>query len=64
MRRKLIFLFFLISIFPAISSADIGPHCNNKISQDVLKNFDNLKIGKIEIKAHKYRICMVYFKMI
>ena len=55
MRSKLIILFFLISIFPTILSADIVPYCNNKISQDVLKKLDNSKIEKIEIKAHKYR---------
>ena len=55
MRSKLIILFFLISIFPNILSADIVPYCNNKISQDVLKKLDNSKIEKIEIKAHKYK---------
>ena len=55
MKRKLIILLFLTSIFSNISSADINPYCNNKISQDVLENLDNLKIEKIEIKAHKYR---------
>ena len=55
MRSKLIILFFLISIFPTILSADIVPYCNNKISQDVLKKLDNSKIEKIEIKAHKYK---------
>ena len=40
MKSKLIILFFLISIFPTILSADIVPYCNNKISQHVLKKLD------------------------
>ena len=55
MRRKLIILFFLASFFSTISKADIDPYCNNAISEDVLKNLDNLKIEKIEIEAQKYR---------
>tara|TARA_B100001123_G_C15325130_1_gene1029297 strand:- start:671 stop:2992 length:2322 start_codon:yes stop_codon:yes gene_type:complete len=55
MRRKLIFLFFLISFFPNILNADIDRHCNNKVGQNVLENIDHFKIKKVEIKAQEYR---------
>ena len=57
MKRKLIFLFSLISIsiLPFISNANINSYCNNDISQSVLQNLDNSKIEKIEIKANKHR---------
>ena len=57
MRRKLIFLFSLISIsiLPFISNANINSYCNNDISQSALQNLDNSKIEKIEIKANKHR---------
>jgi len=55
MRKKIVILFFLISIFPTISNANIDPYCNSKLSQNILKNLDNLKIEKIDIEVNKYR---------
>ena len=33
----------------------MGPYCDNKIKQSVLKNIDNLKIKNIEVKVDNYR---------
>jgi len=62
MKKKLsifFLLFFLISTHQAFSNSNkqtnyvIG--CNSEVSQNYLKNFDNLKIKKIEVDTHNYR---------
>ena len=55
MKRKLLIFFFLVFLFPESTEAGIGPYCENKINQSVLKNIDNLKIENIEVKVDKYK---------
>ena len=55
MKKKLLIFFFLLSLIPSMSKAEIGPYCDNKINQSVLKDIDNLKIENIEVKVDKYR---------
>ena len=55
MKKKLLIFFFLVSLIPSMSKAEIGPYCDNKINQSVLKDIDNLKIESIEVKVDKYR---------
>ena len=55
MKKKLFIFFLLFFALPSISSAGIGPYCDNKINQDVLINIDNLKIKNITVKVDNYR---------
>ena len=55
MKKKLLIFFLLFFTLPTIVDAEIGPYCDNKISQAVLKNIDNLKIKNIAVKVDNYR---------
>jgi len=55
MKKQLLIFFLLFSALPTIASANIGPYCDNKINQAVLKDIDNLKIKNIIVKVDKYR---------
>ena len=55
MKKKLFIFFLLFYVFPAISIAEVGPYCENKINQNILKDIDNLKIKNIEVKIDNYR---------
>ena len=55
MKKKLLIFFLLFYIFPAIAGAEIGPYCDNKINQTILKDIDNLQIKSINVKIDNYR---------
>ena len=55
MKKKLLIFFLLIFVFPNTSKAEIGPYCDDKIDQSILKNIDNLKIKNIDVKVDKYK---------
>ena len=55
MKKKLLIFFLIFFALPIIANADIGPYCDNKINQAVLKNIDNLKIKNITVKVDEYR---------
>ena len=55
MKKKLLIFFLLFCIFPTIAGAEIGPYCDNKIDQTILKDIDNLKIKNINVKINNYR---------
>ena len=55
MQKKLFIFFFIFFIFSTFADAEIGPYCDNKINQAVLKDIDNLKIKNITVKVDEYR---------
>ena len=54
MQKKLFIFFFIFFIFSTLADAEIGPYCDNKINQTVLKDIDNLKIKNMEFENQEF----------